>query len=59
MKIGLCASTRWGPGNWQLHWRFIRAVSIDYQSKTQRRVYSYAASALQRGGGVESFSLGG
>jgi hypothetical protein len=33
MKIGLCASTRWSPGNWQLHWRFIRIVSIDYQSK--------------------------
>ena len=27
------ASTRWPPGNWQLHWRFIRIVSIDYQSK--------------------------
>ena len=27
--------------------------------QAQRRVYSCAASALQRGGGVESFSLGG
>ena len=33
MKIGLCTSTRWSPGTWQLYWRSIRIVPIDYQSK--------------------------
>ena len=60
-EIGLCTSTRWSPGTWQLLLMFHLDRVNRLPEQTQRRVYGCAAPAQRRGGGggAKNFSLGG
>ena len=51
MKIGLCTSTRWSPGTWQLL-AFHQDRADRLPEQTQRHVYGSAARAQRRGGGI-------
>jgi hypothetical protein len=58
-EIGLCTSTRWSPGTWQLllmfHWDRVNRLP----EQTQRRTYGCASLALRRVGAKKKFLLGG
>src|SRR6266704_2590640 len=58
-EIGLCTSTRWSPGTWQLLLMFHLDRVNRLPEQTQRRVYGCAAPAQRCGGECENFSLGG
>ena len=59
-EIGLCTSTRWSPGTWQLLLMFHLDRVNRLPEQKQRRVYGYIAPAQRRsGGGVKFFLLGG
>ena len=58
-EIGLCTSTRWSPGTWQLLLIFHLDRVNRLPKQTQRRVYVCAAPAQRRGGGgVKIFHWG-
>jgi len=58
-EIGLCTSTRWSPGTWQLLLMFHLDRVNRLPEQTQRRVYGCAAPAQRRGGGsVKIFHRG-
>src|SRR6266700_7885017 len=58
-EIGLCTSTRWSPGTWQLLLMFHLDRVNRLPEQTQRRVYGCAAPAQRRsGGGVKIFHWG-
>src|ERR1700729_1229509 len=56
-EIGLCTSTRWSPGTWQLllmfHWDRVNRLP----EQTQRRAYGCAPLALRRVGAKKKFFL--
>jgi len=49
-KIGLCTSTRWSPGTWQLLLMFHQDRVNRLPEQTQRRTYGCAPLALRRVG---------
>ena len=58
-EIGLCTSTRWSPGTWQLLLMFHLDRVNRLPEQTQRRVYGCAAPAQRcGGGGVKIFRWG-
>jgi len=58
-EIGLCTSTRWSPGTWQLLLMFHLDRVNRLPEQTQRRVYGCAAPAQRRGGsGAKIFHWG-
>src|SRR6266702_7681818 len=58
-EIGLCTSTRWSPGTWQLLLMFHLDRVNRLPKQTQRRIYGCAAPVQRRGGGgVKNFRWG-
>src|SRR6266700_1295117 len=58
-EIGLCTSTRWSPGTWQLLLMFHLDRVNRLPEQTQRRVYGCAAPAQRRvGGSMKIFRWG-
>jgi len=58
-EIGLCTSTRWSLGTWQLLLMFHLDCVNRLPEQTQRRVYGCATPAQRRGGSTKFFLLGG
>jgi len=54
-EIGLCTSTRWSPGTWQLLLMFRLDRVNRLPEQTQRRVYGCAAPAQRRSSGSVKF----
>src|SRR6266702_6849381 len=57
-EIGLCTSTRWSPGTWQLLLMFQLDRVNRLPEQTQRRVYGCAPLALRRVGAKKKFFAG-
>src|SRR6266705_6971067 len=57
-EIGLCTSTRWSPGTWQLLLMFQLDHVNRLPEQTQRRVYGYALLALRQVGAKIFFFTG-